>query len=437
MRRTMSYLGLAVLLFLASTPGTSQTCTQTILPTGAGGWPDDENINARLNNDPHPSDPNQIPGVGAWGTLCLSPGTYYLDHELNLPRQGQTLRSQYEDSKGSTRRAKLVFALDPFVPATLTYPHTILLHQPNQRLGSLDVESGMPLTCNPFGSLTINRNPVVLVNPGAGNASIEGLWTKGTAGAAVFDVLAPASHISNNYLEGAGYMNNPDEYWADGIRLHGDGHYVGGNTIYNATDIAVVLWGSGIFVWGNTIISDNNKLLAGINWGESIGRNNRLESNLIQTVNSGVISQGISVGRAVWSCGWCDYGTRTDAAGSWIGRGSSKNVFSGSGFGWLIAVNGADGLTVDLNANNGSGATIVPGSSGSCMPGGATATKFAIAPSGALDLAECSSRYPHNGWGGVTGTYGTGWTTVNQNSLRNLPQHPPAPRVLPRCSWMK
>jgi hypothetical protein len=167
------------------------------------------------------------------------------------------------------------------------------------------------------------------------------------------------AEVTDNRLGPAG---SADEKWADGISFACRNGLVARNTITDASDGAIVLFGApGTTVEDNTILERENVLLGGINLvdygpydGDYTGvlvRRNRIESR------GGFIKIGIAVGNATWGGG---YGQ--------VNRGGTitGNTFVGPGMGYGIVVDGAADFTVTDNRIVG---RLAGGSDQRCAPG--------------------------------------------------------------------
>lgn len=125
----------------------------------------------------------------------------------------------------------------------------------------------------------------------------------------------------------------PYHSWADGIRVDCSNTVLRGNTIVDATDGAIIIFGSpGTIVENNHIIQRTKDTLGGINLvdattgGDFTGvvvRNNRI------TADGGFIRNAISMGNPSWTCG----GPGNSAPAFW-GAKVTGNVLDGDTMGW-------------------------------------------------------------------------------------------------------
>ncbi|GAA5946593.1 hypothetical protein JCM3775_007375 [Rhodotorula graminis] len=157
------------------------------------------------------------------------------------------------------------------------------------------------------------------------------------------------------------------EQWADGISLACKGSRVQGNTIVDATDGGIVIFGApGSVVSGNTIIARQRRPLGGINLVDYSPFSGSFEGTVVENnvilADTNMIKAGIALGGMVWGSD-----NRT-AARTWGGI-VRNNVFkSGSGgyFGYAVAVAGHQKAMI--SGNDASGAAFGGGPSEACVP---------------------------------------------------------------------
>jgi hypothetical protein len=150
------------------------------------------------------------------------------------------------------------------------------------------------------------------------------------------------ARITNNTLGPAGA---PDGAWADGISFACRNGLISHNTVTDASDGAIVLFGApGTLVEDNVVQTSNNQLLGGINLvdykpfdGDFTGttvRHNRI------IADRGFIKVGIAIGPTVWGSNSGQFVT---------GAVVTDNVISGDRIGYGIAIDGATAITVTGN----------------------------------------------------------------------------------------
>ncbi len=153
--------------------------------------------------------------------------------------------------------------------------------------------------------------------------------------------------MSNNDIGPAGQATSGQ--WADGITFACRNSMVSGNTITDATDGGIVIFGSpGSVVENNTITAATRDLLGGINMVDADGfggdfSGTIVRSNLISS-NGAFIHVGIAMGPYVWFC---------DAR---VNHGAlvTGNTVTGSAVGYGYAVSGVSDWTVTGNVNTSS-----------------------------------------------------------------------------------
>jgi len=168
---------------------------------------------------------------------------------------------------------------------------------------------------------------------------IQGNVLPGTGGCS-------GARITDNDLGPSGH---PDGEWADGISFACRDGTVARNTVTDASDGAIVIFGApGTLVEDNLIVTRNNILLGGINLvdfspfhGDYTGttiRNNRIEAL------GGFIKVGIAAGPTVWGFN-----------SGQVNRGAAiiGNTFSGGHMGFGIAADGVADFTIEGNKAHG------------------------------------------------------------------------------------
>jgi parallel beta-helix repeat protein len=150
--------------------------------------------------------------------------------------------------------------------------------------------------------------------------------------------------ISDNQIGPAG---TPDGNWADGISLACGNSLVQNNTIQDATDGAIVIFGApGSTIQNNTIIASTRQLLGGINMVDYAPVNGNYTGTLVTgNVIDGqgdFIKVGIAMGPQIWGCG----------SGTNYGATVTNNTLQGQNIGYGYAVNGVTSWTVTGNTDN-------------------------------------------------------------------------------------
>jgi parallel beta-helix repeat protein len=150
------------------------------------------------------------------------------------------------------------------------------------------------------------------------------------------------ARVTGNTIGPAGTAD--DNAWADGISFACRNGLVADNTVVDASDGGIVIFGSpGTRVENNTVVTQHNLTLGGINlvdynpfggdYSAVIVRGNRVE-----TRGGGFIKVAIAIGPAVWGVGTVE---QINHGGTVVG-----NFISGNGFGYGIVVDGTSDFTV-------------------------------------------------------------------------------------------
>lgn len=160
--------------------------------------------------------------------------------------------------------------------------------------------------------------------------------------------------IVNNDIGPAG-TDTPNK-WADGISLACPNSLVSGNTITNATDGAIVVFGApGSTVEFNTIVQTGPTLLGGINMVDYIPFNGDytgtvVRNNTIQA-SGGYIKVGIAMGPRVWFCPGTGI-PATGPTGTVFGGTVQNNTLLGNPMGYGYVADGVTGWTVTGNTSS-------------------------------------------------------------------------------------
>ena len=151
------------------------------------------------------------------------------------------------------------------------------------------------------------------------------------------------ARITNNDIGPSGNYDNFE--WADGISMACTNSLVENNTITDATDGAIVLFGApGTRVSNNLIRAQNRVMLGGVNlvdWGPFSGNNvnTTVIGNTIDA-RGALIKVGVAIGPGVWG-----ENTKDRIRGARV----LNNIFRGANMGYGIAASGATDITVQGN----------------------------------------------------------------------------------------
>jgi parallel beta-helix repeat protein len=156
--------------------------------------------------------------------------------------------------------------------------------------------------------------------------------------------------IQNNTIGPSGTAT-PDapgnSTWADGISLACGNSMVQGNTIQDATDGGIVVFGApGSTIQNNTIIAKSQLLFGGINMVDYAPMNGNYTGTVVthNTIDAAgaFIKIGIAMGQQVWNC----------TTGTNYGGTVTDNTLEGPYMGYGYAVNGVTNWTVTGNVDN-------------------------------------------------------------------------------------
>ncbi|HEV2342951.1 MAG TPA: choice-of-anchor D domain-containing protein, partial [Actinocrinis sp.] len=137
--------------------------------------------------------------------------------------------------------------------------------------------------------------------------------------------------------------------WADGISLACGNSLVQGNTVQDATDGGIVVFGApGSTIQNNTIIARTQLLFGGINMVDYAPMNGNYTGTLVTNntidAQSAYIKIGVAMGQQVWNC----------TTGTNYGGSVTNNTLEGSYMGYGFAVNGVSNWTVTGNVDQAS-----------------------------------------------------------------------------------
>ena len=135
--------------------------------------------------------------------------------------------------------------------------------------------------------------------------------------------------------------------WADGISLACGTSLVQGNTVQDATDGGIVVFGApGSTIQDNTIVAKNQLLLGGINMVDYAPMNGNFTGTLVthNTIDAqgAFIKVGLAMGQQVWNC----------TTGTLYGATVTDNTLQGQYMGYGYAVNGVQNWTATGNIDD-------------------------------------------------------------------------------------
>ena len=155
--------------------------------------------------------------------------------------------------------------------------------------------------------------------------------------------------ILNNQIGPAGNPGLPGvtSGWADGISMACGDTLVKGNTVTDATDGGIVIFGApGSTIENNTVIAATQQMFGGINMVDYAPMNGNYTGTLVtqNTIDAkgALIKVGIGMGQQVWNC----------TTGTNYGATVSNNTLEGAYMGYGYPVNGVSNWTVTGNVDN-------------------------------------------------------------------------------------
>ena len=188
------------------------------------------------------------------------------------------------------------------------------------------------------------------------NQTVQNVYAHDTRSWSTLHIIEGAVTNSTPACQGAKILNNtigpagtdsPSGTWADGISLACGNSTVQGNTVQDATDGGIVIFGApGSSVKNNTIVAKTRTLLGGINLVDYAPMNGNYTGTTVtgNTINAqtAFIKVGIAMGPQVWGCG----------TGTNYGASVTGNTLQGAHMGYGYAVNGVRDWTVTGNTDN-------------------------------------------------------------------------------------
>lgn len=267
-------------------------------------------------------------------TLCRN-AVFEIFHTIELNTDGQELFTRGQPTDDS--RAVIRVVGDELATAVQSRASNIFLHDvviDGQRpaLGRLD-----------------RGGALIEVGGDVTGVRVEHVRAFDPRGWSTLHVFEGARHCTNarvigNTIGPAGTAVG--NMWADGISFACRNGLVADNTVVDASDGGIVIFGApGTIVENNIVKSRHNVMLGGINlvdyrpfdgdYSGVIVRGNRIETR------GGFMKIAIAIGPAAWGIGTLE---QTNRGGTVVG-----NLISGDGFGYGIVVDGASDFTVTGN----------------------------------------------------------------------------------------
>lgn len=270
-----------------------------------------------------------LTGVGAHALLCPR-AIFEITQPIILSADGQELAT--EGDPADDRRAVIRVAGGDLATAISSRASDIRIHH-------LIVDGGRPK----LGRIT-KGGALIEVGGATRNVTVDHVRAFDPRGWSALHVFEGAKNctgarITDNLIGPAG---TADGAWADGISFACRAGFVAHNTIIDASDGAIVIFGApGTVVEDNAILEKTNVLLGGINmvdyapfdgdYSGTIVKGNKIEAD------TGYIKVAIAIGPAVW-------GSQKGKIN--LGATIEGNRIVGDNIGYGIAVDGARSVTV-------------------------------------------------------------------------------------------
>lgn len=289
---------------------------------------------------------NALSGPGSVANLC--PGAVFnLTGTVNFSHDDQEIRTEgYPADNGSKALLRVVTAF----PAAINGKS-----RSRVKLKNIAVDGGR--AANGSGYVT-EHGALIVIGGNASGQVVDRVRAYEPRNWSILQIIqgdnpyaCSGATISNNDFGPAG---QPDGTWADGISLGCTNSSVSGNTITDATDGGIVIFGApGSSVNGNTIIASTRRMLSGIalaDYAPFGGDFNGtvVASNVINAAGAQIVV-AMPMGPRTWACpnppAWPD--------GSARNRGAqvSYNTLYGDKMGYGFVADGVDNWSLVGNVS--------------------------------------------------------------------------------------
>jgi parallel beta-helix repeat protein len=281
--------------------------------------------------------------VGAGATAVLCPGsTFTLSNSVTFTAPNQTIETQGLPTDST--RADLKVGGGSLTTAIAGN------NQSGVTVENVQIDGGRPA----FGRL--DGGALMEMGGGGSNQTVRGIYAHDTRSWSTLHMIEGAVTNNTPQCQGAQILDNtigpagvdsPSGQWADGISLACGKSTVQGNTVQDATDGGIVVFGApGSQVKNNTIVAKNRTLLGGINLVDYAPMNGNYNGTVVSgntiDAQSAFIKVGIAMGAQVWGCG----------TGTNFGATVTNNTLQGGHMGYGFAVNGVLDFTVTGNVDH-------------------------------------------------------------------------------------
>ncbi|MGW3985305.1 right-handed parallel beta-helix repeat-containing protein [Streptomyces mirabilis] len=279
--------------------------------------------------------------VGKDAKAVLCPGAVFsVHHEVRLTAPGQQLYTQGLPTGKS--RAVLRLSAKSLTSAVMGY------YQDGVSVRNIEVDGNRAM-------LGWAKGGALLEMGGTKNQVVENVYAHDTRSWSSIHFIEGAitdstpacqnGRIAGNTIGPAG--SDSGRKWADGISLSCGHTLVEHNTIADATDGAIVIFGApGSTIQHNTITAHSRTLLGGINMVDYAPTNGNYTGTMVREniidAEGAFIKVGIAMGPQVWDC----------PAKTVYGATVKDNTLTGAHFGYGYAVNGVRDWTVTGNKDH-------------------------------------------------------------------------------------
>ena len=282
--------------------------------------------------------------VGTGATAVLCPGAVFtLNNSITFTAPNQVIETQGLPTDAT--RANLKVNGGSLSTAILGNG------QPGVVVENIQIDGGRPQ----FGRLADGGALLEMGNAGT-NETVQNIVAHDPRGWSALHFREGVVTNGVPQCQGAKILNNtlgpsgtatPSGTWADGISMACGNSLVQGNTVQDATDGGIVVFGApGSTIKNNTVVALTQTLLGGINMVDYAPVNGNYAGTTVtgNTIDarSAFIKVGIAMGPQVWGCG-----SGTNTGGTVTG-----NTLQGQHMGYGYAVNGVSNWTVTGNVDN-------------------------------------------------------------------------------------
>lgn len=278
-----------------------------------------------------------LTGEGATAVLC-SGAVFSLSAPVKFTAPGQEIATEANAAAPATLRivsATLPTAVDGNYQDAVTL-RSVVVDGNRPALGRLDGNQPALVSMGGARDQVVRDNRIVEPRTWSALHFYEGVITGDVP-------QCQRAQIIGNRIGPAGLSPQ----WADGISLACGNSLVRDNTITDATDGAIVVFGApGSTIENNTVVAEKRELLGGINLVDLAPMNGNFTGTVVRgnviDANGAFVKVGIAMGLRVWHC---------DDPGTVHGASVTGNRLRGLHMGYGYAINGVRDWTVTGNTD--------------------------------------------------------------------------------------